>query len=97
MGRELMKVPHPYFQDSPFLFRKPPSSDLADLTTGLAGRPANRALGHDGCDRWAATQKIIEAAGLDPKTFGICPTCKGAGRLWPEGMSEETWERTHPP
>lgn len=53
---------------------------LGELTGGLAGR-APRAWGHDALDRCEATNKVIRAAGLDPQVWGICPTCKGDGKL----------------
>jgi hypothetical protein len=55
-----------------------PSMDAVELTTGLTGR-APRITGHDASDRWEATRSIIGAAGLDPATWGICPTCGGLG------------------
>lgn len=57
---------------------------MADLTGGLAGRPP-RAWGHDALDRGEATDKIIRAAGLDPRVWGICHTCKGEGELPADG------------
>lgn len=56
-----------------------PTSDLGDLCTALAGREPDRHLGHDAFDTYNAVDKIIRAADLDPKTWGICQDCKGQG------------------
>lgn len=77
-----------------------PSDDIGALGEGLAGRSSDGRFGHDAIDRWAATSKIIEAAGLDPQTWGICPTCKGNGNVeaYPGQRAEsEAWESTEPP
>lgn len=74
-----------------------PSSDMADLSTGLAERSPDSFLGHDAVDRWTATRKIIQAAGMDPDTWGICPTCKGHC-VDPETYEAwEAWEKSEPP
>ncbi|MBK8773043.1 MAG: hypothetical protein IPM06_21795 [Rhizobiales bacterium] len=43
-------------------------ADMAELTAGLAGRTPPF-IGHDACDKWSATKKIIAAAGL-PEEWG---------------------------
>lgn len=53
----------------------PPTSDLAQLTEGLAGRAMAFSM-HDACDNWAAYNAIKKAAGV-PKKWGVCPVCKG--------------------
>jgi len=58
-----------------------PTSDLGDLTTQLCGREPDTLIGHDSIDRYNAVDKIIRVAGFDPKTWGICPDCKGSGDL----------------
>lgn len=85
---------HPYFVNNyPINTRNTiPSIDMAELTTGLAGRSPNRPFGHDSIDAWVATQKIIEAAGLDDKTWGICNECKGKG-----SFSDDNWQSQEPP
>ena len=87
---------HPYFEGG-FIFSEIiPSKDMVELTMGLAGRSPS-GLGHDACDRWSATEKIIEAAGLDPKKWGICPHCKGDA-IDPEIREKyEAWEEYAPP
>jgi hypothetical protein len=99
---------HPYFNDNWAFYHKViPSKDILELTTGLAGRPPSFPMGHDGCDRWSATNKIIKAAGL-PKKWGYCKTCKGTGidptvvkkyNRWrtkepPKGVGYQLWETT---
>ena len=91
---------HPYFNDyytSGYGTR--PSADIADLTAGLAGREAGF-LGHDSLDGWSALRKIVEAAGLDPETWGICAACEGHGETekYPgQRADQDAWERTDPP
>ncbi len=74
----------------------PPTPDMAELTGGLAGRPPDT-MGHDGSDNWAAWKKIVEAAGLDPKTWGICLTCGGSAIDPAIEEAYEAWEPTDPP
>lgn len=71
-------------------------ADMTELTAGLAGRQPCF-LGHDGCDRYVATTKVIAAAGLDPDKWGICPNCSGHGV--PNGKWElwEAWKGEDPP
>lgn len=91
---------HPYLLDTgSFANGVRPSADIAELGAGLAGRESGW-LGHDAIDRWHATSKIIEAAGLDPETWGICPACKGHGSIevYPGQREEaEAWQQTDPP
>lgn len=91
---------HPYFSEYYTTgYGTRPSADIHELGTGLAGRESGF-LGHDSIDSFVATEKIVEAAGLDPKVWGICTECKGDG--WIEsypGQSAEAqaWEHTEPP
>jgi hypothetical protein len=91
---------HPYFHDTgSYAHGKRPSRDIAEFCVGLAGRGEPGRF-HDAIDGWRATDKLIEAAGLDPKVWGICQTCKGAGSIDAyEGQSAdaEAWEPTEPP
>ncbi len=90
---------HPYFQHiqrGVYGFNSSPSKDLHDLTKGLAGR-ASDSMGHDACDRWSATKKIIEAAGLDPETWGICQECGGHGNTNESRPLYDAWEDFEPP
>lgn len=74
---------------------EPPSPDMAELTTGLAGRAPS--FIHDSLDNYSAYEKIIKAAGLDPKKWGICQTCKGEG-IHPEDVDlGKDWKPTEPP
>ena len=68
---------------------------LAELTTALAGR-APSGWGHDAIDRWTATKKLIQAAGL-PEDWGTCKTCNGHG-IHPDDLAaSEAWAKTDPP
>lgn len=92
-GRQL----HPYF--SSFFYGPRPSADIAEFGEGLAGR-AGGFGGHDAIDRWNALEKIIEAAGLDPRVWGICARCEGHGdveKYVGQRAAAEAWEPTDPP
>jgi hypothetical protein len=86
---------HPYLHDTgSYAWNVRPSPDIADFGEGLAGR-APGFLGHDAIDHWSATKKVIEAAGLDPEQWGICPACGGHGSIEKyEGQRAEAdaWE-----
>lgn len=72
------------------------SSELRELTSGLAGRQPS-IIGHDSCDLWSATKKVIQAAGLDPTVWGICTTCKGEA-IDPSLLEKyNSWGPTEPP
>jgi len=88
---------HPYFYDAPLhnTAGKTCGKDMTELTTGLAGREPSM-IGYDGCDKWSATKKIIKVAGL-PKTWGICPECKGNGIPKDKFKKYDTWKETEPP
>lgn len=95
-GSTLGERPHPYFESTPIRGLGP---KLHEVSTGLAGRPPFCGW-HDACDRWAATRKVLEAAGLDPETWGVCETCGGDG--YAPGQEEtirlsEEWEAPEPP
>lgn len=91
---------HPYFDEfSTEAHGTRPTGDILELTTGLAGREPGR-IGHDTIDAHQATRTIIDAAGLDPNTWGICPACGGAGEIekYPgQAADQEAWEPTEPP
>jgi hypothetical protein len=74
----------------------PPTKELTDLTTGLAGR-APCFLGHDACDQWSAKKKILEAAGVDVEKWGRCPICQGEGYDPAFKQQRDDWNRTEPP
>lgn len=91
---------HPYLQSLMRRPNRPPTAESAELTGGLAGRPYRGPFGHDAIDQWSACQKIVEAAGLDPKVWGICPTCHGHAKIEEfEGQraEAEAWESADPP
>lgn len=77
-----------------------PSRDILELISGLTGQDEARLLSPMRGYSYGIQAKLIEAAGLDPKTWGICPTCNGEGSLerYAGQRSEaEAWERTEPP
>ncbi len=76
---------------------RPPSPDMAEISTGLAGRKPNEIFGYDALDRYRATEKIITAAGLDPETWGKCPICHGDGCDPAVKTEYENWKPTEPP
>jgi len=89
--------PHPWLMELACRPDKVPSPDAALLSNGLAGRTPSF-LGHDSCDKWEATRKIIAAAGLDPEVWGVCPTCGGHGYASEEvHKAMKAWEPTDPP
>lgn len=88
------KPPHPYLRET--LSRAPfPTPDLAEVTTGLAGRAPFAPFGHDAIDAWNATKAIVKAAGLDDDAWGICPACQGNARHPDDSFDD--WEATEPP
>lgn len=95
-GREL----HPWLRDSGTVaWGTRPSADYREFGTGLAGRRGSSFGGHDALDRFAATDALIRAAGLDPETWGKCSACDGRGENpTPEQLAaREAWEPTEPP
>lgn len=78
-----------------------PSEDILDLLAGLTGRDKGDLLSPlRGGDGYRIARKIIEAAGLDPETWGVCQACKGHGSIEKyEGQraEAEAWEPTDPP
>lgn len=90
---------HPYFEHIGrfvYGFDSAPSKDMLELTSGLAGRSAGF-FGHDACDGWSAEKKIIEAAGLNAETWGICGYCKGEA-IDPEAKEQyKAWQEYEPP
>lgn len=88
---------HPYFREAPLhqSAGKTCGTDMTELTTALAGR-ALSLFGHDSCDRWSATRKIIEAAGL-PEEWGLCVECEGEGIRADKKEAYDSWEPEEPP
>ena len=91
---------HPYLNDTgSYAWNVRPSADIAEFGEGLAGRSASF-MGHDSIEGWVATKKVIEAAGLDPEKWGICPACAGQGsteRYAGQSADADAWEPTDPP
>lgn len=88
---------HPYFAWYALSYTRgqAPSDDMTKLTAGLAGRQPS-VFGHDACDKWSATRKIVEAAGL-PESWGECPSCHGHGIDAGHFEAYESWQETQPP
>lgn len=89
---------HPYLAGGGHYLNARPSADIAEFGTGLAGRESGF-IGHDALDNWRATAKVIEAAGLDPKVWGMCTNCHDGRVEVYEGQraEAEAWEPTQPP
>lgn len=83
---------HPYFEDLERLVglpHGPAGKDLLDLAAGLA-EPYQPFLGsYCGMARYKATRRVIQAAGLDPDRWGICPACGGDGCVPQTGTQAE--------
>lgn len=91
---------HPYLEQLENRPHARPTSEIAELTGGLAGRAPRAPFGHDASDQWAATNAIITAAGCDPEKWGRCTTCHGHAVLesYPgQRVEAEAWEPTDPP
>jgi hypothetical protein len=91
---------HPYFYEAPLYSTqgKTCGKDVVELTAGLAGRSSS-SFGHDTCDKWTATQKIIAAACL-PEDWGTCHACQGNGTIWDSPEDEQAaddWKPSGPP
>lgn len=93
-GREM----HPYFREFyTSAHGTRPSADIREFGTGLAGREGDGM--HDAIDGWRAMDKVISAAGLDPKVWGYCARCGGNGDIGTaeEREAVEDWKSTDPP
>lgn len=90
---------HPYLRDVPLHHTRGVvcGPDMAELTGALAGRAPCGFMGHDAVDQWVATDKILVAAGLDPKVWGTCPACEGEGNSPDSREAYDAWESTEPP
>ena len=89
---------HPYFDDYySTAYGTRPSPDIHELAVGLEGHES----GMFGFGQASGTyRKIVEAAGLDPAVWGICPACRGEGSIeaYPGQLADmDAWERSEPP
>lgn len=77
-----------------------PSRDILELIEGLTGDDESRLLSPLRGSSYGIQKKLIEAAGLDPNTWGVCQSCQGYGTVekYPGQRAEaEAWEPTDPP
>lgn len=84
--------------ESPKVMR--PSRDILQLISGLTGQSEDRLTSALRGNDFGIEVKLIEAAGLDPKSWGLCSTCQGEGSVekHPGQRAEaEAWEPTDPP
>ena len=72
------------------------SSNMTELSAGLAGRSPLHRFGHDDMDLYTALRKIVAAAGL-PKRWGPCKTCKGSAEDPATKKASARWRPTEPP
>ena len=88
---------HSWCEYLPMTGQEVPSRDILELTEGLTGRKLDSLFGYDAIAQGDAENAIIKAAGLDPKVWGICPTCKG-NAIDPEVKEKyENWQEEEPP
>lgn len=87
---------HPYLRHVATRSFDSVSEEMTELSAGLAGREPGL-MGHDCCDQWSAKNKVIEAAGLDPKTWGQCQHCHGHAIDSAVFEQYESWKPTEPP
>ncbi len=89
---------HPWSSQSAVHGEYRPGRDMLELTDGLAGRKHDGTVfGYDSCARWSTVKAIIKAAGLDPDTWGICPTCEGEAVDPASREVYEAWKDYDPP
>lgn len=71
-----------------------PTGDARDLVAGLVGRTPDGMFGSSSSDWARIANRIIEAAGLNPESWGICPGCNGEGHAGtPEQVAAcDAWE-----
>jgi hypothetical protein len=77
-----------------------PTKDILELVSGLTGQSPERLTSALRGNDYGIESKIIEAAGLDSRKWGVCPTCDGHGSVekYPGQRAEsEAWEPSEPP
>jgi hypothetical protein len=74
------------------LLRASRGKEYIALLTGLLGKAPSK--WGTGTDTYRIKKKIVEAAGLDPTTWGRCTFCKGTGE---DPRYGQGWERQEPP
>lgn len=66
---------HPYFNSDCFFSDGEPGGDFVDLIRGLSPDKPYRDTTDMHGRQWEVSKSILKAAGLDPETWGMCPTC----------------------
>lgn len=77
-----------------------PTKDILELVSGLTGQTPERLTDALRGNDFAVEFKLIEAAGLDPREWGTCPTCEGHGSIEKydgQRAESEAWQPTGPP
>lgn len=80
-----------------FILDEQSNKDRLALTAGLSDREPSEVYGHDSTDVWTVMKKILEAAGLDIYTWGICSHCEGDGTAKEHQVARDAWEPSGPP
>lgn len=86
---------HPWLRELPLAPEGLPGPDFAELMHGLGG--ASGPLGWGSSGEYAMRNKIIETAGLDPETWGVCPSCHGHDHHPDDQAMLDAFEATEPP
>jgi hypothetical protein len=90
--------PHPWLRESMEVYKPEDlTPDIDELVTALAGKK-DSPLGRDTYVGYLCLQKLIEAAGLDPKKWGFCTKCDPEYHVDPEHLEAyKAWEDYEPP
>jgi len=75
----------------------PPSPEFLTLVEKLSETELDGPFGFGGSARWRLAQRLLELAGQDPDSWGVCPVCKGSA-MHPDAQDDyDAWEPTPPP
>ena len=93
--------PHPYLQRWAMAPSSrgqllPMDAELHALVQGLAGDCKVDDFANS-CTEWVIAKAMMRAAGVDEKTWGICPVCKGSAVDPAHKEAYEAWKPTEPP
>lgn len=84
----------------------PATKAFNDLVLGLLAtvdpdraerRRTDMWMGHDSIDSWQIAKALVTAAGLDPDSWGVCPTCEGHCCHPDDIDMNDDWRPTEPP